>query len=110
MVALVVELGPRRPIAMVGHLGSPFADVNARERSPRPFALALPRKSLRCYGLASLRGCSMANLRHRIALASSFVCAWLVLASGPEPAAAQIQGRQYSTAEIQGGYRLYASQ
>ncbi len=52
----------------------------------------------------------MAKLRYRIALASSFVCAWLVVASGPEPAAAQTQGRQYSTAEIQGGYRLYASQ
>jgi putative heme-binding domain-containing protein len=52
-----------------------------------------------------------ANLNRAAGLASPFLCAWLALfAAAPERAAAQTQGRQYSAAEIQAGYRLYASQ
>src|SRR5258705_1079093 len=52
----------------------------------------------------------MRYLQLGIAIASPLLGAWLVGIATTEPAVAQVQDHQYSTAEIQAGSRLYGAQ
>src|SRR5882724_3122935 len=52
----------------------------------------------------------MRSLRLVIAIASPLLCAGLGLVATTQSAIAQAQDHQYSTSEIQAGYRLYGSQ
>src|SRR2546423_14584710 len=45
-----------------------------------------------------------------IAIASALICAWLIVVATAERANAQAQDRQYGTADIQAGLRLYGAQ
>jgi putative heme-binding domain-containing protein len=49
-------------------------------------------------------------LKRQFGLASALICAGLAFAGAQDRALAQTQGQQYSAAQIQAGYRLYASQ
>src|SRR5436190_22070489 len=48
--------------------------------------------------------------RPAIAIVSALICAWLIVVATAERANAKAQERQYGTADIQSGLRLYGAQ